>query len=303
MQTILGSGGPIGTELAKALRNYTTVIRLVSRNPRKVNPEDELMAGDLLDYAVVDEAVKGSEVVYLTIGFPYSYKYWKKYWPKLVADVIKACKENQAKLVFFDNVYMYGKVDGWMTEETLSNPCSKKGEVRAQIAELLLEEIKKENIQGLIARSADFYGPRAHNTYTNAMVFERIKDGKKPQVLINPMARHSYTYTPDAARAMVLLGNTEEAYGQVWHLPTDSDVLTGEEFLYHANQVTGKENRYSVMTPFMINMASLFSPVIKETKEMLYQFKNDYLFSSSKFDEKFFKATSYKKGIKATMET
>lgn len=303
MQTILGSGGIIGHEASYCLSVFSDHIRQVSRKPQRVNDTDQIFPADLRIEAEVREAVKGSKVVYLTAGLPYDTQIWKESWPLIMKNTVAACQEHQAKLVFFDNVYMYGKVEGWMTEETLSNPCSKKGEVRAQISELLLEEIKKENIQALIARSADFYGPRAVNTFTHDMVFERIKEGKKPQLLINPMAKHSYTFTPDAARAMVLLGNTEEAYGQVWHLPTDPHVLTGEEFAYHANQVFKKENRYSVMTPFIINMASLFSPVIKETKEMLYQFQNDYLFSSSKFDEKFFKATSYKKGIKATMET
>ena len=42
MQTILGSGGAIGISLAKELMNYTNQIRLVSRNPKKVNETDEL---------------------------------------------------------------------------------------------------------------------------------------------------------------------------------------------------------------------------------------------------------------------
>lgn len=36
MQTILGSGGAIGIELAKALKEFTSEIKLVSRNPKKI---------------------------------------------------------------------------------------------------------------------------------------------------------------------------------------------------------------------------------------------------------------------------
>lgn len=302
MQTILGSGGIIGLEASYCLSIYADHIRQVSRAPQRVNDTDQIFPADLRIESEVREAVKGSQVVYLTAGLPYDTEMWEDYWPLIMKNTIAACKENQAKLVFFDNVYMYGKVNGWMTEETPYNPCSKKGEVRAKVARLLLDEIKKENIQALIARSADFYGPRAKNTYVNAMIFERLVAGKKPQLLLNAHTRHSYTFTPDAARAMTLLGNTEEAYGQVWHLPTDSSVLTGEAFLRLANQVFGKANKYSITSPFMIHLASLFSPMIRETKEMLYQFEDDYLFDSSKFEEKFFKATSYEKGIKATLE-
>src|SRR5690554_7884054 len=130
MQTMLGSGGAIGVELAKALSEYTDKIRLVSRNPQKVNPADELMVADLTNAADVRKAVEDSSVVYVTIGFPYSKKTWRKLWPPLIANVIAACKEYQAKLVFFDNMYMYDKnhLNG-MTEETPINPRSEERRV------------------------------------------------------------------------------------------------------------------------------------------------------------------------------
>jgi len=112
MQTILGSGGAIGIELAKALKEFTNDIRLVSRNPKKVNPTkvnptDELLSADLLNAEEVRKAVQGSSVVYVTVGFPYNVKVWKESWPKLVDNVIKACIEQNCKMVFFDNIYMY----------------------------------------------------------------------------------------------------------------------------------------------------------------------------------------------------
>ena len=91
MQTILGSGGAIGIELAKALKEFTSEIRLVSRNPKKVNTSDELMSADLLNAADVRKAIKGSAVVYVTVGFFYSVKVWKESWPKLITNVIEAC--------------------------------------------------------------------------------------------------------------------------------------------------------------------------------------------------------------------
>jgi predicted dinucleotide-binding enzyme len=105
-QTILGSGGAIGIELAKALREYTTEIRLVSRNPEKVNETDELMPADLLHASDVQKAIQGSSVVYVTIGFAYSLKVWQENWPKFMGYVIDACMEHHCKLVFFDNIYM-----------------------------------------------------------------------------------------------------------------------------------------------------------------------------------------------------
>lgn len=109
MQTILGSGGVIGTELAKALTQYTTDIKLVSRNPEKVNETDILLSADLLHDDKVKKAVEGSSVAYVTVGFPYNLKVWQKSWPKFMESVIAACTEYDCKLVFFDNMYMYDK--------------------------------------------------------------------------------------------------------------------------------------------------------------------------------------------------
>ena len=162
MQTILGAGGSIGVELAKALPAFTDRIRIVSRTPRKVNTGDELFAADITDAAAVDKAVKGSEIVYLTVGFPYRLKIWEERWPVAMRNVIDACKRHNSRLVFFDNVYMYDHNHlQHMTEETPIRPTSKKGAIRKQIADMLMSEVKEGDFTALIARSADFAGGKS----------------------------------------------------------------------------------------------------------------------------------------------
>jgi uncharacterized protein YbjT (DUF2867 family) len=82
MQTILGANGTIGSVLAKELRNYTDKIRLVSRNPKRVNESDELFAADLSQPGTVEKAVEGSDVVYLVLGFDYKLSIWEDKWPQ-----------------------------------------------------------------------------------------------------------------------------------------------------------------------------------------------------------------------------
>ena len=178
MQTILGSNGIIGTTVAKVLPAHTDKIRLVSRNPKKIDGPYEMMPADITDFEQVRNAVKGSEVNYLVAGLQYDIRVWREEWPKIMDNVINACKEYGSKLVFFDNVYLYGKVDGLMTEETPVNPCSKKGEVRAKIAGKLMDEAKAGNIQAIIARAADFYGPDSPLSFVNVLVFENLMKNK-----------------------------------------------------------------------------------------------------------------------------
>ena len=298
MQTILGAGGVIGDILAKNLTSYTDKIRIVSRNPKKVNESDQTFATDLSDLDQVIKAVEGSEVVYLVAGLKYEIKVWRELWPKIMSNVLEACKKHQSKLVFFDNVYMYGKVDGIMTEETPVNPCSKKGEIRAQIAEMLLSEVKAGNLNALIARAADFYGPNVSNSIPEGLIIQNLKKGKRPQVFCSDQFKHSYTYTPDAGIATAMLGNTEKAYNQVWHLPTMKDPMTGKEWITAYAREFKADPKYMVLRKWMIRIFGMFTPVIGELYEMLYQYDRDYIFDSSKFEKEFnFKPTSYSEGI------
>ena len=301
MQTILGSGGVIGKGLAENLKQYTDKIRLVSRNPKKVNENDELFPADLLNGEQVNKSVEGSEVVYLTAGLKYNLKVWQNEWPVIMSNVIHACKWFGAKLVFFDNVYSLGRVNGWMKEDTPMNPVSKKGEIRKQIAEMLFSEIKKGNLNAMIIRSADFYGHGASTSFANIMVLNNLVKGKKAQWLINDSVKHSFTFTPDAAKATALLGNTESAYNQIWHAPTDKNALTGKEFITLAAKSAGTNPKQTFFKRGMLSLVGLFVPEIRESKEMLYQNKYEYLFDSTKFESRFFEATPYKKGIEETV--
>ncbi|MDP3461663.1 MAG: NAD-dependent epimerase/dehydratase family protein [Bacteroidales bacterium] len=300
IHTILGAGGTIGKELAVQLNQLGKTVRVAGRNPTKVNTNDEVVVANAFNLNEVRTAVKGSEVVYLTLGLQYNIKVWQHEWPQIMDNTIIACQENGARLVFFDNVYMYGKVAGWMTEETPFNPCSKKGEVRAKIASKLLREMNKGNIQALIARSADFYGAEAVNTFVLPMVFTKLKSGGKANWLGNDKVAHSMTYAPDASKAVALLGTSPEAFGQTWHLPTHRDALNGQEFIREVAAVYGVKPNYSNLSRWMMHMAGWFNPLVKESIEMMYQYEFEYLFSSSKFENAFFAPVSYHEGILAT---
>lgn len=299
MQTILGATGIIGTELAKALTTYTNNIRLVSRNPQKINPADELVSADLLNAAQTSAAVSGSDIVYLTAGLVYNSKIWQTQWPVVMRNVINACKEHNAKLVFFDNMYMYGQVKGTMTEETPFNAISKKGKVRAEIATMLLDAIKDGSVKGMICRAPEFYGPGKTLSGVNAMVFDNIRKGKKLQWLVNDQVRRTYVFTPDAAKATALLGNTPDAYGQTWHLPCTPEEINGKQFIHLVEEIYGKPLKYTLLNKFMVRLAGLFLPLVRETVELLYQYDQDYNFSSDKFKKRFpaFNITNYREGI------
>ena len=305
VQTILGSGGGIGIPLARELKNYTDDIRLVSRNPKKVNDTDQLFPADVNDLNQVDKAIAGSEIVYVTIGFEYNLKVWEKTWPAFMKQVIDSCIRHNAKMVFFDNMYMYDRsAIPFMTETAPVNPPSKKGRVRKHLREMILNEVEKGKLNALIARSADFYGPDNKNSVLKIMVIDNFKKGKKAQSFGSPDKIHTFTYTPDAAKATAILGNTPDAYGQEWHVPTTKEKLTSRQWIELIARELQTEAKIQEVPAFMIKLLGIFIPVMREFPEMLYQYEQDYVFDSSKFEKRFgITATPPEEGIRKLIQS
>jgi nucleoside-diphosphate-sugar epimerase len=161
-----------------------------------------------------------------------------------------------------------------------------------------MDEVNQGNLKAMIARAADFYGPNTQLSFVNIMVFENFKKGKKAQWMLDADKKHSFTYTPDAGKGTAILGNTDSAYNQIWHLPTNKNVLTGKEFIVLSARAMGVKPEYMVVKKWMLSMLGLFNKVIKESIEMLYQNDSDYLFDSSKFEKAInYKPISYEEGI------
>lgn len=309
MQTVLGANGQIGRELARCLkREYADnnidktagKIRLVSRKPQQVNGTDELVAADLLDAEQTSKAVEGSSVVYLTAGLPMNTQMWIDQWGVMMHNVIAACEQHKAKLVFFDNTYMYPQTSEVQTETTRFDPHGLKGQVREEIANDLLEAMRQGTVEALICRAPEFYGPGLTQSITNTTVIEPLKAGKKARVFLRDDTLRTLIYTPDASRAMALLGNTPDAFGQTWHLPCDDNRLTYREFVQLAAKAFGTKPAYTIVKKWQLVLAGLFNQRICDTTELLPRYAVDNLFDSSKFKQRFpeFKATSIAEGLR-----
>ncbi len=301
IHTILGAGGAIANGLARELISHQETVKLVSRNPAAF-PGAQTVQADITDPQQALQAIRGSSIVYLCVGLKYDFSVWRQQWPKIMTNTIEACKQTGAKLIFFDNVYMYGRVDGPMTEDSPYDPCSRKGDLRARIATQLMSEVRHGNITASIARSADFYGPGSEKTsIPGILIFDRLAKGQRAQWLVNTKARHSFTYTDDAVKALYLLASDENSWNQAWHLPTAANPMTGAEFIEAAARSLDQPARTMILPKWMIGLGGLFDKTTSELREMTYQYEFDYLFDSSKFEKAYnFKPVSYEEGIRAT---
>jgi len=304
MHTILGAGGTVANALTRELSAHNETIRLVSRKPISLTGENiTWQKADLLNYDEILAATKGSTVIYLCAGLVYDAKVWEQQWPVVMQNVINVTKAAKARLIFFDNVYMYGLVDGPMTEETPYKPISEKGKVRAKIADMLMNEVKAGNLQASILRAADFYGTDSLNSSFDMMVLDKYAKKQTAQWVGDPKVKHNFTYIPDAGKAMYLLGQKPESDNQVWHAPTAKPML-GKEFIELTANIYKVKPAYMSVNKFMLWVFGLFNKVVAGVVEMYYQYDHDYNFNSDKFENAFnFKPTSYPDGIKYMSET
>lgn len=302
MQTILGASGQIARELTRELkRAYTDDIRLVSRHPQKVNVSDITVAANLLDAQQTQEAVNGSDTVYFTAGLPPDSALWERQFPTMLGNALEATRKAGARFVYFDNTYMYPQSDESQTEETRFAPRGRKGNVRALMANRVLTEMQRGDIPVLIGRAPEFYGPEKTQSFTNTLIIDRLKQHKRPRVPVRDDKLRTLIWTPDASRALALLGNTPEAYGQTWHLPCCDERMTYQQFVTLACEIFGQPADYAVLGKLAFAATALFSQGAREMRELLPRYDVDNLFDSTKFKRHFpdFAVTSYRRGLES----
>jgi nucleoside-diphosphate-sugar epimerase len=295
---LLGGTGVVARETAAALTEKGYGVMSVSRSGAP-SACGNSRAADLRDSTAVQDALRGAEVAYLTVGVPYTLKAWRTEWPVILQNTIEACLASGTHLVYFDNVYAYGSATQPMTESTPIEPGSKKGHVRATLLRMLGDAARDRGLTCTVARSADFYGPGATTSVFNTFVIDRIRDGKEPTWLFDARQPHSMTYTPDIGRALAVLGTDPQARGRTWHVPT-APALTGGEYMALASG----SSRPKTMSATTMRIGALFHGGAREALEMAYQNTRPYLLDSTLFERTFgIGPTAYEVAIPSLVTT
>ena len=286
LHVVFGTG-PVGTSVMEALiRRGRCRVRMVNRSGRARVPEGvEVVGGDATHEAFAREVSQGASVVYFALNPPYNK--WPELFPPLQAGVLEGAAAAGAKLVAMENLYMYGPTDGRpLTEDLPYAPNTRKGKVRARMSEELMEAHSSGRVQVAIGRASDYFGPRVLVSAAGEQVFGRAVEGKSAQVAGDPDQPHTYTYAPDVGRGLVILGEREEALGEVWHLPSP-ETLTTRRFVEMIFEEVGKPARVQAAPKILLRAMGLFNPGMRELIEMLYEFEEPFVVDHSKFEEAF----------------
>lgn len=281
LHVIFGTG-PAGRAVMRELLRDGRRVRLVNRSGAGAFPEGvELMPGDAADRRFTRDACREATVVYQCLAPPYHR--WPELFPRLQAGIIEGAMKAEARLVALENVYMYGSPYGKpLTERTPMTATTRKGRLRAELAEQLLEAHKKGRVRVTLGRASDFFGPEVRRSAMGSQVFQPALEGRAASIVGDPQLPHTYSYLPDVARGLVTLAQRDEALGEVWHLPGPETVTT-REFLTMVFAEAGHRTKLRRAGSATLRAIGFFKPEVREMVEMLYQFEEPFVVDHGKF--------------------
>ena len=301
LHVVFGASGGVGSALVQELLSRGRRVRTVSHSGSGSFPKGaEVVRGDATDTAGAREVSRGAAVVYHAVNVPYPQ--WQEKLPLVMSATIEAAADAGAKLIYADNLYMYGKVEGPMTEETPYEPVSRKGVLRAQLADKLMAAHRDGKVRAAIGRASDVYGPGPLNAVAGERLFGAALAGKKAMWVGDLNAPHTLTYIHDFAKALVTLGEREEAFGEVWHTPSPQPI-TGRKFIELVFDEAQRPPKFGAYSRTMMLLGGLFSSEVREFREMLYQFESPFVLDGSKYARVFgdVAPTPYREGIACTV--
>lgn len=283
LHVIFGTG-PLGLALMRELRARGHRVRMINRSARVRFEKDlatEVGGGDAADPKLTREVCEGAAVVYHCVGLPYPR--WIEF-PGIMRGIVEGAASAGARLVHGDNLYAYGHVRGPIREDLPAAATTVKGRLRAECAALLLDAHRAGRVRAAIGQGSDFFGPGAtDNAMLGSRVFGRLLAGKPAQVVGDPDRLHSYTYLPDFARALARLGEDDSLAGRAWIVP-NAPAGTTRAIVQSIARAAGVRPRVSAMPPWLVGLVGAMNPQVRELKEMLYEFTDDFVTDSSRFE-------------------
>jgi nucleoside-diphosphate-sugar epimerase len=285
IENVIFGTGPLGLAVAARLVLSGQRVRLVNRSGSADAPQGvEVVAADVTDPAAARKVCEGVAVVFHCASGPYGR--WAQTLPPIMAGIIEGAAAAGARLVYGDNLYAYGPVDGPIREDLPYRPSGPTTRARAQVATTLMNAHAAGTVRATIGRASDFYGPRARQSKVGDGVFARALAGKPAQALRDPDTLHTYTFIHDFAAGLVTLAQRDGALGEVWHVPS-AETLTTRRFIEMVFQQLQRPARSQTVPSLMISLLALFIPPMRAVRETLYQSERPWLVDHSKFARAF----------------
>lgn len=298
---ILGYGA-VGKATAQLLHEKGHEVTVAQRSlPQELPTGIHFKSCDVLNAKSVDECLIGFDQLVIAIGFEYKIETWRAHWPVTMKNLIESSLKHGLRVVFVDNLYMYGPQSVPLHEELPLTEHSGKPLVRAEITKIWLEAVNNRHLRFTSLRAPDFFGPNVLLSHLGDIVFGNLSKGKSAQLLVPIDQLHDFAYVPDIARAVENLLNAPDSdFGQVWHMPCAS-TMTIRQLLELGAKSLGVQLKVIEFPLWALRLLGFFMPLAKEIWEMRFQWDRAYRVDAQKFTGRFsFTPTPFVESIPAT---
>ena len=281
LHVVFGTG-QVGSALVEHLDRLGVQVRAVSRHrPVRLRDGIDWRPADASNPQEASEAAKGATVIYQCLNA--SYTAWPKLFPPLQHGVLTAAERNDSLLVSFENVYGYGPTGGRrMTEDLPLAATTVMGRTRVAMTRLLMSASAEGRVRMTIGRAADLFGPGVTESALGKQFFPNAVAGKKVDFIGDPDLLHTYSYVPDVAAGLAVLGTDDRAQGQAWHLPGPETVST-REIVDIVEERLGHPVGIRVMPRVAVRALGLVNPMMRGLAEMAYEFEEPFVLDTTKF--------------------
>lgn len=305
LHVVFGAHGPLGSAIVRLLARANVPVRAVVRKTaaeRFTWPSHvEVFHGDAVYRHSAIDAAEGATVVYRCI--PVRYSLWADVWQAATANIIAASEHAGARLVSPGNVYVYGDFhEAPADEDHPLDAGGKKGRLRVATQETLWRAHREGRVELVIPRVPDPFGPRVMNRVFGSL-FESAVRGRSAPWFGDPDVRRDFLFIDDAAAASVLLGRSDKAYGEAWHVP-GAGAMTPREFIGLVYGAAGHKAKFHRLTPAAVRLKSLVDAETREFLEFRYLFERSCVLDGGKFARAFpeFTYTPHEKAIESTLD-
>jgi nucleoside-diphosphate-sugar epimerase len=288
---VIAGAGQIGPQVAERLLARGYRVRMVRRGAITDAPAGaQAVSANVSDPAAAAEAMRGASVVYHCANPRYNK--WPTELVPLARGITEGAAKNGARVVALDNLYMYRvPADGRLAEDNEIAPVSRKGALRAEAAQVMLDAHARGDAPVAIVRASDFFGPNCTRSIFGDRFWKKLLAGKPVEVMGDPDQPHTYSYGPDVADALVTIGLTDptsapDVWGRAWHAPA----LPAESTRAWINRfaaAAGVEPRFTRLSPLLLRVAGIFVPEAKELPEMMYQWRAPFLLDDRAYRARF----------------
>ena len=301
---VLGYGAVGQATAEHLLRKGFSVTVGQRRRPANLSTGMNFISCDVMNAQLLQKAFEGFDQLVLAIGFEYTTKIWQEQWPQAMRNIVQASAVNNLRVVFVDNLYMYGPQDVPLSEDMPLSDRPGKTQVRAEVSRIWQEAIHDKGLKFTALRAADFFGPGVLLSQLGEIVFGSLAKKGAAKFLVPIDHPHDFAYVPDIARAVgLLLEAPDDVYGEIWHMPCDN-TRTLRELVTIGAKALGVQPKFFNTPLWSLGILGMVFPLAKELWDMRFQWNRPYIVHADKFTKRFsFAPTPFNESIVATAKS